>query len=65
MKWYEQDSGKLQMITNEHRGRVSDFLYMQNYHKLFLSCANDGVIVVWGCGGNILEKIKVSTAASS
>lgn len=59
MKWWEQDSGQLQMSTHQHSGWVTDFLFMSR-PKLFFSSAHDGVIIIWGCGGNVVKKIRVS-----
>jgi len=58
MKWWEQDSGQLQMSTHQHSGWVTDFLFMSR-PKLFFSSAHDGVIIIWGCGGNVVKKIRV------
>ena len=58
MKWWEQDTGKHMLTSAEHRGWVTDLRYWTE-QKLLLSCANDGMIVAWGGGGNVVDKIKV------
>lgn len=58
MKWWEQDSGKLMMTTREHTGWVTDFIFIHQ-RKYFFSCSHDGFVVVWGSGGNVLEKIRI------
>ncbi|XP_078482123.1 uncharacterized protein LOC100175309 [Ciona intestinalis] len=59
MKWWEQDTGKLMLTSCEHKGWLTDFQYWAE-HKILLSCANDGLIIAWGSGGNVLDRIKLN-----
>lgn len=58
MKWFEQDSGKLMLTSTEHKGWVTAFEYWYE-PKILLSAANDGNIIAWGSGGNIMDRIAV------
>ena len=58
IKWWEQDTGKLMLNCREHSGWVTDFRYWSEA-KVLLSSGNDGQIVVWGSGGNVVERITV------
>ncbi|CAK8695799.1 unnamed protein product [Clavelina lepadiformis] len=58
MKWWEQDTGKLMLTSFEHRGWLTDFRYWAEL-KLLFSCANDGLIIAWGSGGNVVDSIRV------
>ena len=60
MKWWEQDTGKLMLTSFEHRGWLTDFRYWAEL-KLLFSCANDGLIIAWGSGGNVVDSIRVFT----
>lgn len=60
MKWWDQEGGKLMLYSTEHTGWVTDFIFIQK-KKLFLSCAHDGIIIVWGTGAQVLERIKVGS----
>nr|CAB3260425.1 uncharacterized protein LOC100175309 [Phallusia mammillata] len=58
MKWWEQDTGKLMLTSNEHGGWLTDFRYWSE-QKILLSCANDGLIIAWGSGGNVVDRIRI------
>ena len=47
------------LTSSDHTGLITDFQYWAD-HKLLLSAGNDGLIMVWGSGGNCMDKIRVS-----
>lgn len=59
MKFWESDKGKFVASMRPHKGWVTDLLFVQR-KKILFSCSQDGCIIVWGSGGNILEKLNVS-----
>ncbi|XP_064651058.1 uncharacterized WD repeat-containing protein alr3466-like isoform X2 [Lineus longissimus] len=59
IKTQECDGGKLERLPHEHRGWITDFLFWSDT-KIFLSAANDGIIVAWNSAGNtVLDRIHV------
>lgn len=58
MKFWESDKGKFVASMRPHKGWVTDLLFVQR-KKILFSCSQDGCIIVWGSGGNILEKLNV------
>jgi len=58
MKFWEADKGKFVASMRPHKGWVTDLLFVQR-KKILFSCSQDGSIIVWGSGGNILEKLDV------
>jgi len=58
MRFWEADKGKFVKSLRPHKGWVTDLLFVQRKNLLF-SCSQDGSIIVWGSGGNILERLEV------
>lgn len=54
------EPGKLLRTSREHDGWVTSFLFWADA-KLLFSAANDGVIIAWGSGGAVHDKIPIGS----
>ncbi|KAK2566790.1 putative U3 small nucleolar RNA-associated protein 13 [Acropora cervicornis] len=54
------EPGKLLRTSQEHDGWVTSFLFWADA-KLLFSAANDGIIIAWGSGGAVHDKIPIGS----
>ncbi|KAJ8034301.1 Nuclear distribution protein nudF [Holothuria leucospilota] len=58
IKAWDSETYKLAIVTHEHEGWVTDFLFWQE-GKVMLSSSNDGSIIAWSNNGGVADRIKL------